>query len=64
MMSVVIPAYNEESDIDQTVTEMAAVFDKNQLNYEILFVSSPIQDRTDMDAPSSTDFSTMPVKLS
>jgi dolichol-phosphate mannosyltransferase len=46
MMSVVIPAYNEESDIGQTVTEMAAVFDKNQLDYEILVVNDGSTDST------------------
>lgn len=46
MISVVIPAYNEESDIGPTVMEMAAVFDRNHLDYEILVVNDGSTDST------------------
>ena len=45
-LSVIIPAYNEEDLISQTVKKISNVLDKQSENYEIIFVDDGSQDRT------------------
>lgn len=45
-VSVVIPAYNEEDAIRETIREVRAVMDSSKFEYELLIVDDGSQDRT------------------
>tara|TARA_Y100000310_G_C20635800_1_gene791084 strand:+ start:288 stop:1025 length:738 start_codon:yes stop_codon:yes gene_type:complete len=46
MLSVVIPAYNEEDCISKTIIEFSKILGRNNINYEILVVNDHSIDRT------------------
>ena len=46
LISVVLPAYNEEQNIDNTVSVLSALFEREQMDYELVFISDGSRDRT------------------
>jgi dolichol-phosphate mannosyltransferase len=48
ILSVVIPAYNEESSIVQTVDSISDLLDREKIPYEILVVNDRSRDRTEV----------------
>ena len=44
--SIVVPVYNEESAIRQTITELIQIGDQTEMEYEIILVNDGSQDRT------------------
>lgn len=46
MLSIVIPAYNEEKGISKTLTNIDTILDKNSLRYEIIVVDDGSSDNT------------------
>ncbi len=46
LLSVVIPAYNEEMNIDNTVKTLSGLFDREKIDYELVFISDGSTDGT------------------
>ena len=46
MISVVLPAYNEEDNIIPAVTELSDMFKKTGEDYELVFISDGSSDQT------------------
>lgn len=46
MMSIIIPAYNEEENIEKTASVIGGIMEKNRIDCEILFVDDGSKDRT------------------
>lgn len=46
LLSVVIPSYNEESNIRHTAEVLSTLLQREQINYELLFVSDGSKDQT------------------
>jgi len=46
LLSVVIPAYNEEMNIANTVNSLKTVFEKEKIAYELVFISDGSSDHT------------------
>lgn len=46
LLSVIIPAYNEEKNIDRTSKKISDLLVKNNINYEILFINDGSKDET------------------
>lgn len=46
LLSIVLPAYNEEQNIDNTARTLGNVLERNQIDYELVFVSDGSKDRT------------------
>ena len=46
LLSVVLPAYNEEENISNTVRVLDELLTKEQIDYELIFVSDGSKDRT------------------
>src|SRR4051794_41909143 len=47
MLSIVIPAYNEEANIGRVYDRMASVLDPLGMDWEIIFAVDPCTDRTE-----------------
>lgn len=48
LLSVVIPAYNEEDSIGKTVHSISQLLDEKEVNYEILIINDNSRDRTEI----------------
>lgn len=46
LLSVVIPAYNEEMNIENTVQTLSALFEREKIDYELVFISDGSTDGT------------------
>lgn len=46
MMSIIIPAYNEEENIEKTASVISGIMNKNSIDYELLFVDDGSRDKT------------------
>ncbi len=46
MLSVIIPAYNEEQMIPKTVSVIDGILNEAQIDHELLFVNDGSKDRT------------------
>jgi polyisoprenyl-phosphate glycosyltransferase len=46
LLSIVIPSYNEESNIENTATVLARVLEAAQIEYELIFISDGSKDNT------------------
>lgn len=46
MMSIIIPAYNEEENIENTASVIGGIMEKNSIDCEILFVDDGSKDKT------------------
>lgn len=46
MMSIIIPAYNEEENIEKTASVISGIMSKNSIDYELLFVDDGSRDKT------------------
>lgn len=46
MMSIIVPAYNEEENIENTASVIGGIMEKNNIPYELLFVDDGSRDRT------------------
>lgn len=46
LLSVVLPAYNEEMNIENTVRTLAELFEREKIDYELVFVSDGSGDNT------------------
>ena len=46
LLSVIIPSFNEESNIRNTVDTLSAVLQREHIAYELLFVSDGSKDQT------------------
>lgn len=46
LLSVIIPAYNEEKNINRTSKKISELLVKNNINYEILFINDGSKDET------------------
>ena len=46
MISVLIPAYNEEGNVERTAAAVGSTMDKNNIDYEIVFVNDGSADKT------------------
>lgn len=46
LLSVVIPSYNEEGNIDNTARVVGEILDKNMIPYELVFVNDGSKDKT------------------
>ena len=46
MMSIIIPAYNEAENIENTASVISGIMEKNNIPYELLFVDDGSRDKT------------------
>lgn len=46
MLSVIIPAYNEELNIENAVNELSRIFENNSIDYELIFIDDGSKDAT------------------
>lgn len=46
MLSVIIPAYNEELNIENAVNELSQMFENNFIDYELIFIDDGSKDET------------------
>ena len=46
LLSVVLPSYNEEMNVENTAKTLAALFEKEKMDYELVFVSDGSRDKT------------------
>lgn len=46
LLSIVLPAYNEEENIANTVNALSGLLEKNKIDYELVFVSDGSRDST------------------
>ena len=46
LLSIVLPSYNEEQNIGNTADVLAEVLEKNQIDYELVFISDGSKDDT------------------
>ena len=46
MISIIIPSYNEEGNIEHTADVVAEIMEKNNIDYEMVFVNDGSKDRT------------------
>lgn len=46
MLSVIIPSYNEEGNVEHTADVVSALLEKNKIDYELVFVNDGSKDRT------------------
>ena len=50
VLSIVLPAYNEEQNIPNTAKVLAEFLDRNEIDYELVFISDGSKDNTYADA--------------
>lgn len=55
LLSVVLPAYNEERMIGETVTELEKLLTRENVNYELVFVNDGSKDSTWVETKSFCD---------
>lgn len=46
LLSIVLPAYNEEQNIANTVSVLTGILEENKIDYELVFISDGSRDRT------------------
>ena len=46
MLSIVIPSYNEEGNVENTANVVSEILEKNGIDYELIFVNDGSKDRT------------------
>lgn len=46
LLSIVLPAYNEEQNIANTVSVLTGILEENKIEYELVFISDGSRDRT------------------
>lgn len=46
LLSIIIPSYNEESNIENTVSAVSSVMEEGKINYELIFISDGSTDKT------------------
>lgn len=46
MLSIVIPSYNEEGNVENTAKRVAEILEKNGIDYELIFVNDGSTDKT------------------
>ena len=46
LLSIVLPSYNEEQNIARTSKVLSALLEKEQIDYELIFISDGSRDRT------------------
>lgn len=46
MLSIIIPSYNEEENVSNTAKVVAEIMEKNQIDFEIIFVNDGSKDNT------------------
>lgn len=46
MLSIVIPSYNEEGNVEHTAQRVAEILEKNGIDYELIFVNDGSTDKT------------------
>ena len=46
MLSIVIPSYNEEKNIENTANVVSGILEENNIDYELVFVNDGSKDRT------------------
>ena len=46
MLSIIVPAYNEEENIEKTASAISGIMEENDIPYELLFVDDGSGDRT------------------
>lgn len=46
MMSIIVPAYNEEENIEKTASVISGIMSENNIDYELIFVDDGSKDRT------------------
>lgn len=46
MMSIIVPAYNEEENIDKTASVISGIMSKNDIDFELIFVDDGSKDKT------------------
>jgi len=47
MISIILPSYNEEENIPRTMRVLSALFEREALEYELIFVNDGSKDRTE-----------------
>ena len=48
LLSIIIPIFNEEKNIELVLDEMSLFLEKNKINYEIILVNDGSTDRTEI----------------
>ena len=46
LLSIVLPAYNEEQNIPNTAKVLAGLLEENSIDYELVFISDGSRDAT------------------
>ena len=46
MLSIILPSYNEEANIERTANTLKSVLESNKIAYELLFINDGSQDQT------------------
>ena len=46
LLSIVLPAYNEEQNIANTVKVLSSFLEENEIDYELVFISDGSKDDT------------------
>ena len=46
VLSIVLPAYNEEQNVRNTVEVLSGLLEENQIEYELVFISDGSRDAT------------------
>lgn len=46
MLSIIIPSYNEEKNIENTANVVSGIMDENKIDYELIFVNDGSKDKT------------------
>lgn len=46
MMSIIVPAYNEEENIEKTASVISGIMSENNIDYELIFVDDGSRDKT------------------
>lgn len=46
MMSIIVPAYNEEENIEKTASVISGIMSKNDIDFELIFVDDGSRDKT------------------
>ena len=46
LLSIVLPAYNEEQNISNTAKVLAGLLEENEIDYELVFISDGSRDAT------------------
>ena len=43
MLSIIIPSYNEEKNIENTANVVSGIMEENKIDYELVFVTTALR---------------------